>query len=137
MASDTSKVDDKNTSRWTSWFAAMILLAFFGFYGLALLSGIFSSPDDYSGVEKVASTLGPIIATVIGFYFGQRPVGTLADKLQDAAATTGVAKQGVQKSLNISESTREETDRLKKIIARQDELIAELRKGKLVKEGKA
>jgi hypothetical protein len=146
MTSVTSNADDKNMGRWTLWLTIIILAAFFAFYCLALLSGIFSSPDDYSGVEKVTSTLGPIAAAVIGYYFGQRPVGTLADKLQD---TAGSATQSVQKYDNVYERILKENEKLNETISRQEQIIArneqsieilkqiinDWREGKLVKEG--
>jgi PDZ domain-containing secreted protein len=98
MTSVTPNADDKSPGRWTLWLAIIILAAFFSFYCLALLSGIFSSPDDYSGVEKVTSTLGPITATVIGYYFGQRPVQSLTEQVQKVAVKRQEAKEGLEQA---------------------------------------
>ena len=142
MASDASNTDNEKTGKQTLGLAVMILLAFFAFYGIALVNGIFfSSPDDYSGVEKVTSTLGPIAAGVIGYYFGQRPVGTLADKLKN---TAGDATQSVQKYDDSYERLRKENEDLKGTISIQkqaiellNQAIDELRTGKPVKEREA
>lgn len=142
MTSVTSSADDKNMGRWTLWLALIILAAFIAFYGIALVSGIFfSSPDDFSGIEKVSATIGPLAGGVIGYYFGQRPVGTLADKLQD---TAGSATRSVQKYDDAYERLRKENEDLKGTIAIQkqaiellNQAIDELKRGKPVKEGEA
>lgn len=142
MTSVTFSADDKNMGRWTLWLALIILAAFIAFYGIALVSGIFfSSPDDFSGIEKVSATIGPLAGGVIGYYFGQRPVGTLADKLQD---TAGSATRSVQKYDDAYERLRKENEDLKGTIAIQkqaiellNQAIDELKRGKPVKEGEA
>jgi PDZ domain-containing secreted protein len=99
MASDASNTDNEKTGKRTLGLVVIILLAFFAFYGIALVSGIFfSSPDDYSGVEKVASTLGPIAAGVIGYYFGQRPVQSLTEQVQKVAVKRQEAKEGLEQA---------------------------------------
>jgi hypothetical protein len=110
MASDASNTGNEKTGRRTLGLAVMILLAFFAFYGLALVSGIFfSSPDDYSGVEKVASTLGPLSAGVIGYYFGQRPIQSLTEQVQDVA----LKKEKVRETLEeTSDKTSEQKSRV-------------------------
>jgi hypothetical protein len=142
MTSVTSSADDKNMGRWTLWLALIILAAFFAFYGIALVSGIFfSSPDDFSGIEKVSATLGPLAGGVIGYYFGQRPVGEMADKLKN---TAGDATQSVQKFDDSYERLRKENEDLKGTISSQkqaiellNQAIDELKAGKPVKEGEA
>lgn len=141
MAVDASNTHNETTVRRTLWLAVGIFVAFFGFYGFALVIGIFSSPKDFAGVEKIASTLGPIVATIIGFYFGQRPVGELADKLQNTAAS---ATQSVQKYDDSYERLRKENEDLKGTMAIQKQAIEllnqsidELKRGKPVKEGEA
>lgn len=99
MASDASNTDNEKTGKRTLGLAVMILLAFFAFYGIALVNGIFfSSPDDYSGVEKVASTLGLIAAGVIGYYFGQRPVQSLTEQVQEVAIRRDRARRGLEET---------------------------------------
>lgn len=99
MASDASNTDNEKTGKRTLGLAVMILLAFFAFYGIALVNGIFfSSPDDYSGVEKVASTLGLIAAGVIGYYFGQRPVQSLTEQVQEVAIRRDRTRRGLEET---------------------------------------
>jgi hypothetical protein len=122
MASGASNTYNETIARRTLWLAVGIFGAFFGFYGFALYSGImFSSPDDYSGVKEVASTLGPIVATIIGFYFGQRPVGELADKLKN---TAGDATKSVQTYDDSYEKIKSENNALKETISRQEQTVA-------------
>ena len=105
----------------------MILLAFFGFYGLALLSGIFfSSPHDYSGVEKVASTLGPISAAVIGYYFGQRPIQSLTEQAQKAAAGEQEAMANLDETHEQTGIDNEQIQDLLEQVRTKDEIIERL-----------
>ncbi len=121
-AGNASITDNETTGRRTFRLAVGIFIVFFALYGFALITGIiFSSPDDYSGVEKVASTLGPIVATIIGFYFGQRPVGELADKLKN---TEGDAAKSVKTYDESYEKIRNENNALKETISRQEQSIA-------------
>ena len=117
---------EQDRSRWTLWLAVMILLAFFGFYGLVLISGILSSPDDYSGVEKVASTLGPIAAAVIGYYFGQRPIQSLTEQAQKAAAAEQEAKTNLDETSEQTGIDDEQIQDLLEQVKTKDEMIERL-----------
>jgi hypothetical protein len=124
--SQTLSIRDKITFS----IAFLILGSFFLFYGITVGVNLYSGSNDYTGIEKVASTLAPIAATVIGYYFGQRPVRTLVDKLQDAAKTTGVATQGVERSVDArarliqkNEELKGEIENLKQAIEIQGQVI--------------
>jgi hypothetical protein len=78
---------------WTFYLAVIVVGLFFFFYGVTLFVGVFSPPPrDYSGIERISSTLGPIVATIIGFYFGQRPVQFLTEQVREGAAREQRAK---------------------------------------------
>ena len=123
---------ERERSKWTFRLAIIILAAFFAFYGLALLSGIFSSPDDYSGVEKVASTLGPIAAGVIGYYFGQRPVQSLTEQVQEVAIKKEKARVGLEETSEQTSELRgianEQIQDLREQLRTKDEIITRLTK---------
>jgi hypothetical protein len=133
MTSVTYNADDKNMGRWTLWLALIILAAFFAFYGIALVSGIFfSSPDDFSGIEKVSATLGPLAGGVIGYYFGQRPVQSLTEQVQEVAIEKEKAKVGLEET---SEQTseqigiaNEQIQDLREQLRTRDEIITRLSK---------
>jgi hypothetical protein len=72
--------------------AIIVIALFFSFYGTTLFIGVSSTPRSYSGVEIVASTLGPIAATVVGYYFGQRPVEFLTEQVREGALREARAK---------------------------------------------
>lgn len=76
----------------TFYLAIIVIGLFFIFYGVTLFAGIISLPTDYSGIEKVSSTLGLIVATVVGFYFGQRPVQSLTEQIREGAVREERAK---------------------------------------------
>jgi hypothetical protein len=127
MASDASNTDNEKTGKRTLGLAVMILLAFFAFYGIALVNGIFFSlPDDYSGVEKVASTLGPIAASVIGYYFGQRPVQALTEQVQKAAAEGQEARAGLREAGDQTGIDNQQIRDLRDQIRTKDEIIERL-----------
>jgi hypothetical protein len=132
MTSTESIMMERERSKWTFRLAIIILAAFFAFYGLALLSGIFSSPDDYSGVEKVASTLGPIAAGVIGYYFGQRPVQSLTEQVQEVAIKKEKARVGLEETSEQTSELRgianEQIQDLREQLRTKDEIITRLSK---------
>lgn len=132
MTSTESIMMERERSKWTFRLAIIILAAFFAFYGLALLSGIFSSPDDYSGVEKVASTLGPIAAGVIGYYFGQRPVQSLTEQVQEVAIKKEKARVGLEETSEQTSELRgianEQIQDLREQLRTKDEIITRLTK---------
>jgi hypothetical protein len=129
MTSVTYNADDKNMGRWTLWLAIIILAAFFAFYGIALVSGIFfSSPDDFSGIEKVSATLGPLAGGVIGYYFGQRPVQSLAEQVQEVALKKGKAKVGLEETSEQIGIANEQIQDLREQLRTRDEIITRLSK---------
>jgi hypothetical protein len=132
MTSTESIMMERERSKWTFRLAIIILAAFFAFYGLALLSGIFTSPDDYSGVEKVASTLGPIAAGVIGYYFGQRPVQSLTEQVQEVAIKKEKARVGLEEASEQTSElrgiTNEQIQDLREQLRTKDEIITRLSK---------
>jgi hypothetical protein len=132
MTSTESIMMERERSKWTFRLAIIILAAFFAFYGLALLSGIFSSPDDYSGVEKVASTLGPIAAGAIGYYFGQRPVQSLTEQVQEVAIKKEKARVGLEETSKQTSEQRgianEQIQDLREQLRTKDEIITRLSK---------
>ena len=60
--------------------AIVVIGAFLLYYGLVLGFYLYSQPSSdsptssFEGLEKVTATLGPIVAAIIGYYFGQRPI---------------------------------------------------------------
>ena len=130
MTSPESLRMEIERSKWTFMLAIIVITAFFILYASALVSGILASPKDYSGIEMFASTLGPIVATVIGFYFGQRPVQSLAEQVQDVAAK----KEKVRETLeDVSDKTaqqkseiNEQIQDLEAQVMTKDEIISRL-----------
>jgi hypothetical protein len=96
----------------------VVIGAFLIFYGITLIyernsPNICNNCQPYAGLDKVTSTLGPIVAAIIGYYFGQRPVQALQEQARD---TRNVARDNA-------------TDVLSQIINGQktyDQIIKEL-----------
>jgi hypothetical protein len=135
-ASTNNTSTNNNTSRngiaasRTFWLAVGILAAFFIFYGYALLTGINPSPPHgFAGVERVASTLGPIAAAVIGYYFGQRPVQSLTEQVSSISSTRDQAREGLVESLNLVNNYEQEISRLRERLRVKQEIIDNLKGG--------
>lgn len=92
MAMGTGSQSSSFREMSTFYLAIIVIGLFFIFYGVTLFAGIISLPTDYSGIEKVSSTLGLIVATVVGFYFGQRPVQSLTEQIREGAVLEERAK---------------------------------------------
>ncbi|GEM_PF-3449695 len=112
--------------KWTYRLAVMVMLAFFVFFGIALIAGVLSDPKDYDGVEKVASTLGAIAAAVIGYYFGQRPVQNLAEQVKEASSDRDRAQSGLIKSGNAISDYEREIEKLKRKLQLREDIIERL-----------
>ncbi|MGH9925963.1 MAG: hypothetical protein ACREAS_08690 [Nitrososphaera sp.] len=110
MTSAESLKRELERNRWTFGLAVVIIIAFFILYASALASGIFSSPKDYAGIESVTSTLGPIVATIIGFYFGQRPVQSLTEQVQEVGIRRDRARVGLEEASDETAEQRRITD---------------------------
>jgi hypothetical protein len=126
MTSPESTMMERERSRWTYRLAIIILAVFFAFYGLALVSGIVTSPDNYSGVEKVASTLGPLSAAVIGYYFGQRPVQSLTEQVQKVAAERQEAKANLDETYEQTGIDNDQIEDLKGQLRTKNRIIERL-----------
>ena len=50
--------------------------------------------NSYEGLEKVTSTLGPIVAAIIGYYFGQRPIQRLTRDAEQAVSERDRYRRG-------------------------------------------
>jgi hypothetical protein len=94
MAMGTGSQSSSFREMSTFYLAMIVIGLFFIFYGITLFVGVSSSPPSYSGVEIVAATLGPIAATVVGYYFGQRPVESLTGQVREGAVREERAKAG-------------------------------------------
>jgi hypothetical protein len=93
MAMGTGSQSSSLREMSTFYLAIIVIGLFFSFYGVTLFVGVFPPlPRDYSGIERVSSTLGPIVATIIGFYFGQRPVQSLTGQIREGAVREERAK---------------------------------------------
>lgn len=92
MAMGTGSQSSSFREMSTFYLAMIVIGLFFIFYGVTLFAGVISLPPDYSGIEKVSSTLGLIVATVVGFYFGQRPVQSLTEQVREGAVREERAK---------------------------------------------
>jgi hypothetical protein len=50
------------------------------YYGLILYT---DKTNVYDGLKTVSSTLGNIVAVIVGYYFGQRPVQSAIERVQE------------------------------------------------------
>jgi hypothetical protein len=68
-------------NRYTFALAITLISAFLIFYGIMIIWDFVYATcptcTKFEGVEKLTSTLGPIIAGIIGYYFGQKPAQEL------------------------------------------------------------
>jgi hypothetical protein len=47
-----------------------LLIVFFGYFGIALVDGLFlSQTSDYSGIKEISTALGFIPGAILGYYF--------------------------------------------------------------------
>jgi hypothetical protein len=133
--------------RWTYSIAIGILIGFFIFFGIAFVDGvIFSQSNDFTGIERVSGSIGALIGSVVGYYFGHQPVHSiieraqeearsLTDRVQEETRKSTRAKHTIAKTSNFPSIANKQIELFKKqlqakddVIQTQDELIQHLRK---------
>lgn len=93
---------DKFRNFQTFVLAIVVIGAFLIFYGITLVYTLITPQtcNSYEGLEKVTSTLGPIVAAIIGYYFGQRPIQRLVRDAQQAASERDKYRKGYAETLD-------------------------------------
>jgi len=114
--------------KWTYLLAVGVLIGFFFFFGVALFEGaVFSSPNDYSGIEKVAATMGLLPASIVGYYFGQRPVQSLIEQVEEAVRKGSRARGTVARTSSaVVPIAIKEIELLREQLKVKDEIIQRL-----------
>jgi hypothetical protein len=85
--------------------AIVVIAAFLIFYGMTLVYTLITphssqNCNSYEGLEKVTSTLGPIVAAIIGYYFGQRPIQRLTRDAEQAVSERDRYRRGYAETLD-------------------------------------
>lgn len=82
MSADPQSSQNSNNRELYAFVVALIVVcAYIVFYGIVL-----AHDSDYSGLEKVSATFGSLVAAVIGYYFGQRPVQSLTRQVEQISS---------------------------------------------------
>jgi len=91
---DKDVLFEKLKSEFTFVLAIIIIVAYIVFFGTI----IYQSPDGgktgaYEGLKTITATFGLIVATVVGYYFGQRPVEAAQQHALQANAKASEIKE--------------------------------------------
>jgi membrane-associated protease RseP (regulator of RpoE activity) len=111
--------------KWIFSLAIGILLAFFIFFGLAFVDGLYySSPNDYSGIQIIATALGALPGGIIGYYFGNQPVQSWRERAQREERRGSTARRTVVRTSNDAlPLALEEIESLRQQVRVRDEII--------------
>jgi hypothetical protein len=82
--------------------------------------------EKFEGIEKLTSTLGPIIAGIVGFYFGQKPTQELIKQNQEVTTEKDKYKSEAVDSLKVIEKDKKD---LKDFRDQVDKLMKKLETG--------
>ena len=96
-----------NLDRYTFTIALVVIVGFLLYYGIVLF---FDRGTGYDGLKTVSATLGNIVAAIIGYYFGQRPVRRLALDAENAASERDIFRQNSVDNLDTAESKAQEIE---------------------------
>jgi len=88
--------------------------------------GIFYWNDMAPEAKDILTTLGAFVGTIVGFYFGQRPVQNLTKQVSDATSKNESAKKTVVNVTDQIDSDSQLIDALKQKIQTQDQIIENL-----------
>ena len=95
--------------------ALVVIVGFLIFYYIALVNACIIKSDT-DGVQLVASTMGPIVASIIGYYFGQRPVQEANDRAKETKVrATNMAQDNVSELDKGDQQYQRVEDTLEKI----------------------
>jgi len=125
--SKDSKSDDER-ERFIFTLAIILIGGFLFFYGIALFDApknATTGATDYSGLDKVAASLGGIVAAVVGYYFGQRPVSALAKQASDAKEETKSVKKKAAETLGESDAAKEKVNQMSEELDNIKKLLGE------------
>jgi hypothetical protein len=109
--------------KWTNNLAVGLLFVFFTYFGIALVDGLFlSSPNDYSGIEKISTALGFIPGAILGYYFQQGRIQSLVEQVQREKREASRARNTVARTSRLSPSKNKEIELLKEQLKTKDEI---------------
>jgi hypothetical protein len=99
--------------------AAMLVGSFVVFYGITMYSE--GARNEYKGIEKITTSMSPLIGAIIGFYFGNRPVQQLGKQ----AAEQATEKEQLQREVTDLYQQLAATNRL---LAKKNDVSTKTRK---------
>lgn len=102
--------------------ALVFIIGFLLFYYIALINACVIKSDT-SGIQIVASTLGPIVASIIGYYFGQRPLQPIADEARNARNEKENYKQFSSETFEGLKNLEVTIEKLERENEKKDELL--------------
>jgi preprotein translocase subunit YajC len=100
----------KLKSEYTFVLAIVIVVAYIVFFGII----INQSPDGgktgtYEGLKTITATFGLIVATVVGYYFGQRPAEAAQQRAEQATSEASKAQQRAEQANSKAEEINKNT----------------------------
>ncbi len=98
----------------------IIIVPFVSYIGLFHAFGLGSE------AKEIMATLGAFVGTIVGFYFGQRPVQNLARQVSEAVSKNETGKKAVFDAQDRIESDGEYIDELNKKLDAQTKIINKL-----------
>jgi hypothetical protein len=110
--------------KYTFVIALTVISVFLLYFGIMIF--IDGAPD-YNGLKTVSATLGNIVAAIIGYYFGQRPVARLAKEAEMAASDRDKFKRDSVENLENFEIKTQKVEDYGKQVADMNQQMNDLR----------
>jgi len=100
MSSNSEKVK----TQYTFALALIIIGAYIVFFTVVMYQ---NPTNNYEGVKTITATFGVIVASVVGYYFGQKPVESAQLRAQEAESKSEQSKAKLKETVgkNITEIT--------------------------------
>ncbi len=96
--------------------AGLVISAFIVFYYMDLSRNLATT-----SLETIGSTFGNIVAVIIGYYFGQRPVHQLTREIETVASEKQSTKDEFFQTYDIAQSNESEIDLLREKVMKLNE----------------
>ena len=110
MAEERTASNSNILDKYAFVIALIVITAFLLYFGLMIF--VDGAPD-YNGLKTVSATLGNIVAAIIGYYFGQRPIRKLAMDAEAAASERDLFRQDSAENLDSAEKKAQEIEEYK------------------------
>lgn len=108
---------------WFQFTIALVVIMSFSFFVGIIIWG----EENFDNSFKTIALIAPFVGTIIGFYFGQKPIQGLTQQVSEATTQKKLESQKALKGFTLAETDRSYIEQLEKQNEIKDEMIEDLK----------